>query len=106
MTLPARDREGFLVALDDWNPGVAEALAHAHARRVVRAICVARRRHRALVFGRPDPPHAQVARPLLRTSVKLRWATPRRPRSVAARPRFAMPPAHMATRCWEPRRFG
>ena len=38
---------------------------------------------RALVFGRPDPPHAQVARPLLRTSVKLRWATPRRPRSVA-----------------------
>ena len=27
MTLPARDREGFLVALDGWNPGVAEALA-------------------------------------------------------------------------------
>ena len=31
---------------------------------------------RALVFGRPDPPRAEVARPLLRTSVKLRWIKP------------------------------
>jgi hypothetical protein len=38
---------------------------------------------RALAFGAPEAPRAEVARPLLRTSVRLRWATPRRPRSVA-----------------------
>merc|ERR1740117_2678991 len=38
---------------------------------------------RALAFGAPDAPHAEVARPLLRTSVKLHWATPRRSHAVA-----------------------
>ena len=38
---------------------------------------------RALAFGAPEPPRAEVARPLLRTSVRLHWATPRRSHAVA-----------------------